>query len=147
MISREEQGLLAMFDEARLVTAPLLNLPDAIVEPDAGIVLEHFSEIARASPASGLPARRRSLASLLAEYEGQFIDETLKVQIGALYRNLLEAMNFDGQPRSRQPQSSGDANSGLGPAQQQFAGDLSGWQRTTPDDPLRRCRPALPRWC
>lgn len=101
MTSQEEQGLLALFDEARLLTAPLISLPDAVVEPDAGIVLEHFSEVARGLERFKVAGEiARSLASLLVEYEGQFIDETLRVQIGALYRNLLEAMNFDGRPRS-----------------------------------------------
>ena len=100
MISKEEQGLLALFDEVRLLTAPLISLPDAIVAPDAGVVLEHFSEVARGLDRFKVAGEiARSLASLLAEYEDQFIDETLRVQIGALYRNLLEAMNFDGQPR------------------------------------------------
>ena len=99
MSSQEEQGLLALFDEARLLTAPLISLPDAVVEPDAGVVLEHFSELARGLDRFKVAGEiARSLASLLMEYEGQFIDETLRVQISALYRNLLEAMNFDGQP-------------------------------------------------
>jgi hypothetical protein len=101
MVSIEGQQLLALFDEARLLTAPILNFPDAVVESDASIVLGCFSDIAcsidRFKVAGDIA---HSLGNLLADYEGQFIDEALKVQFGALYRNLLEAMNFDGQPRA-----------------------------------------------
>lgn len=103
MISTEEQELLALYDEARLLVAPLINLPDAIVEPDAGLVLEHFSDIARNLERFKVAGEvARSLANLLADYESQFIDEPLRIQIEALYSNLLEAMNFDGLPRSEE---------------------------------------------
>lgn len=101
MIPIEEQQLLALFDEARLLTAPMIHLPDAVVEADAGIVLGRFSDIARGIDRFKVAGEiARSLGNLLSDYEGQFIDETLKVQLGALYRNLLEAMNFDGHPRN-----------------------------------------------
>lgn len=101
MISIEEQQLLALFDEARLLTAPMIRLSDAVVESDASIVLGRFSDVARGIDRFRVAGEiARSLGRLLADYEGQFIDETLRVQLGALYRNLLEAMNFDGQPRS-----------------------------------------------
>ncbi|MDP3537604.1 MAG: response regulator [Azonexus sp.] len=74
----------------------LLEDRESVVQRGLCDALDRFSEIARSSisfEAAGQIAR--SLAILLADYEGQLLDEQLRIQVNAIVQSLLEALALD----------------------------------------------------